>query len=341
MILSIPRIVQQEMTDFENKYLNDDLTPEELRIFQEKVSSMDPSALEHHLRERWEADSFPKEDAVPAERIRDIKRRLDRKLRKRTFPGYVRRLLPYAAIIALVILGFLNYKLASDNKQLTSNEISIVTKMGEKVNVTLPDGTVVDLNEKSKITYRAGDFNKSSRQLRFRGEAYFVVAPNAACPFSIQTNCLDIKVLGTKFYLIDRLELEQSELILDEGSVQLSDINGRQTIILKSPQQAKWDFDRDHFVIKDSEIKGSVLRNSPRLSFIQTDFSDVIQALEQHYQIHITVEANPFQKYAFTGTLPSTNLPEALKIIERTYYLSANISNGDVHLYNQKRDERP
>lgn len=69
---------------------------------------------------------------------------------------------------------------------------------GQRLNLTLNDGTKICLNANSTLHF---DHNQGSkkRKILLDGEAYFEVAPDKERPFVVETNTYDIQVLGTTF----------------------------------------------------------------------------------------------------------------------------------------------
>lgn len=70
---------------------------------------------------------------------------------------------------------------------------SIYVPTGQRVNITLSDGTNVWLNARTKIVYPAV-FDKSVRQVAVDGEAYFDVAKDKKRPFIVETGKCNMEV---------------------------------------------------------------------------------------------------------------------------------------------------
>lgn len=122
----------------------------------------------------------------------------------------------------------------------------ITIPYGKDYTVLLPDGSRVKLHPGSRISYPTR-FVGSTRQVSLSGEAYFVVAKDAAKPFIVKAGNLFTKVLGTEFNVKTCKEQGSlnNEITLVEGSVEVSsagsDSSGspiRSTRILKPGQQA-------------------------------------------------------------------------------------------------------
>ncbi len=106
----------------------------------------------------------------------------------------------------------------------------IKTNSGERLSFILPDNSKVTLNAKSSITYK-NTFNIKDRMLQLDGEAYFEIEKEPL-PFIVKTDHGNIKVLGTKFNVINRKN--EFEIGVNEGEVEVS--NQISNIQLKEKQ---------------------------------------------------------------------------------------------------------
>ena len=83
----------------------------------------------------------------------------------------------------------------------TSREVkfnTLIVPRGTSFHLVLSDGTRVWLNADSKITYPVA-FNGNTREVRLEGEAFFDVKKNGQAPFTVNTDRLKVRVLGTRF----------------------------------------------------------------------------------------------------------------------------------------------
>lgn len=320
------------MKESDRKYIDNNLDIDELKHYRKEVNNASEKELEERLFKVWEENCFDC-NVVSEEQLNKIKQKIDKNLFKRKKHIFLQNLWKFAAVILLSFLIYHNFILSSEKSMIANNEIVITTSNNEKVNITLPDGTLVTLNENSQLIYKGGSFNKEMRQVQFEGEGYFAVAKKAKCPFSIETNTLDINVLGTKFYLKDRNNIRQTELILDEGKIRVKSRLNDKFVILEKGHKVMWNYNTHQFIIEGTNLKGQKVLQNSILHFKEANFLDVIKALEERYQVEIVVNDNPLQKYAFSGTLPADNLLEALKILGKIYYLSTTITNGNIYLY--------
>lgn len=91
----------------------------------------------------------------------------------------------------------------------------VATRHGEQRSLTLPDGSVVQLNTDTQIAYRV-DNNERHVDLR-SGEAFFDVAKDEARRFVVRTPTAEIQVVGTQFSV--RTRPNDVEVIVKEGKV--------------------------------------------------------------------------------------------------------------------------
>ena len=139
-----------------------------------------------------------------------------------------------AAVIAAVLLaGGLTTVLLS--KRL-AQPVTVVTQLGERSQVVLPDGTKVWLNSSSSVEYVAPFFSRQ-RRVKMEGEAYFEVEHDRRAPFVVSTNGLDIEVLGTRFNIRNDDNEHRVTTVLLEGAVKAYASGREQASVRLHPAQ--------------------------------------------------------------------------------------------------------
>lgn len=93
-----------------------------------------------------------------------------------------------------------------------------VTPMGQRSNITLADGTRIELNARTSVKV---NLTAQERHVRLAGgEAFFAVAKDPARPFIVETPAGSVRVTGTQFNV--RTETAGDlEVTVAEGSVQV------------------------------------------------------------------------------------------------------------------------
>lgn len=107
-----------------------------------------------------------------------------------------------------------------------------VSTLAETRTVSLPDGTSVTLNHYSTLTYPER-FKSDNREVELNGEAYFEVSKDKKHPFIVQTEAVDVRVLGTQFNVDAYRDSPDVRTTLLTGSVAVSNKSNSEHMILK------------------------------------------------------------------------------------------------------------
>jgi ferric-dicitrate binding protein FerR (iron transport regulator) len=86
--------------------------------------------------------------------------------------------------------------------------------------LTLPDGSKVQLNKDAEITYSNSVLRGFNRKVSMNGEAFFSIEKSNGRKFTVNTQSYDIVVLGTKFNVKE--SEEGTSVVLVEGSIKLN-----------------------------------------------------------------------------------------------------------------------
>lgn len=321
------------MDKFEEKYRNNNLTPDELKRLREEVNAMSDDRLEESLREAWASAEASSADV---RRLDELKERIDRQIFSsvRSVPLY-QRMLRIAAAVLLPLFMIATVYLYQENTVLATKEFVASTGKGEQVTISLPDGTQVTLNAESRLSYNLSDYNSDARRVTFDGEGYFRVAKNAASPFSIEAKGLVVSVLGTTFNLRARSSDPTAELSLEEGSVRFLSLKTGQHVVLSPNQKAILDQSRGILVVEENRhVTDASAWRRGELVFRNVPFKEVLEEISKAYRMPVMMENRDeaLQDDLFTGVLSRTNINEVLEVIERSYHLKAVLKDGQIRL---------
>ncbi len=131
-----------------------------------------------------------------------------------TKPAWMKMAVAAAAVV--VLIGGAGLGLTPLIRSLT--EVTHRTGVGETKQLTLADGTTVNLLGKSEISVH---YTARQRQVTLvYGEAYFQVAHNAKVPFSVVAGDTTVRDVGTQFDV--NMRRNSTEVSVVEGAVQLT-----------------------------------------------------------------------------------------------------------------------
>lgn len=123
----------------------------------------------------------------------------------------------------------------SENK-ISKNETAkynqIIVPRGKQSKLTLSDGTIMNVNAGTRVVYPS-QFISEKREIFVDGEIYLEVAPDKTKPFIVRTKNISVQVLGTKFNVQAYSAEDETQVVLAEGSVKVSNDNQKDFFILK------------------------------------------------------------------------------------------------------------
>ncbi len=178
---------------------------------------------------------------------------------------------------------------------------------GEKFDLVLSDDTHIILNSGSSIKYPTQFSSGNKREVYLEGEAFFKVAKDSIHPFIVNTQALNVKVLGTDFNVSNYKEDKELYVVLVEGSVNL-EINN-QTNKLKHKTNlipgTKGSFDKKEKIIRVQKINTDSYTSwiKGNLVFRNTTFQNFITKLERQYNVKIINTNKELSKILFSTTV--------------------------------------
>ena len=225
-------------------------------------------------------------------------------------------LIKIVAVVAVTLGLSLLYQFVSDKNGVVPMQ-SIYVPTGQRVNITLSDGTNVWLNARTKIVYPAV-FDKSVRQVTVDGEAYFDVAKDKKRPFIVETGKCNMEVLGTKFNVEGYSDKDDFEVTLMEGSVRVaSRIGLGDTLMLKPDSKACLQKDGRLKVIPVDDYNPYRWKEG-LICFRNESFLSIMNDLEKYFGVSIVVEKKNVLKYYFTGKFRQADgIDYALRVLQR------------------------
>lgn len=127
-----------------------------------------------------------------------------------------RPLLRYAVAAGLFAVA-LGLGLFSGLSSSTDYSGEYATAFGERRHIALPDGSVIDLNSRSRVRI---EFAHRQRRVELaEGEALFTVEHDAGRPFTVETGNGQVTVTGTRFDV--RRDADKTRVVVAQGSVKI------------------------------------------------------------------------------------------------------------------------
>lgn len=148
-------------------------------------------------------------DLLPAPRLKALAENQPARRERRPLLRY--------AVAASVLAVALGLGLFSGLNHPGGYSAEFSTALGERKHVALPDGSVIDLNSRSRLQVR---YDTDRRLIELsEGEAMFSVEHDSARPFVVEAGSGKITVTGTRFDV--RRDVTQTRVAVEQGTVKV------------------------------------------------------------------------------------------------------------------------
>lgn len=243
-----------------------------------------------------------------------------------------RLILKIVSAAAVLLLFFAAGNCWTLNMQMQKLNYLVEVPNGAKSKVVFPDGSVVWLNAGSKLAYDS-DFALRSRTVHFEGEGYFEVMTDKTLPFIVNTEGLNVKVLGTKFNLKAYKSDQNMKVALKEGAVW---VTGKDTssIVLRPNQQVVYTKDNQTLQVEDVlPVQIDAWRNGI-IRFDDVKLQDIVSELERIYGKSITINSNVLKNITYYSDFTDNQtLNEILDILSQGNKFKYNMKGDNVLLF--------
>ncbi|WP_400075303.1 FecR family protein [Winogradskyella sp. R77965] len=226
-------------------------------------------------------------------------------------------------IAAVFVVGLALFTVFNQN-----NIQSFNTELAQTETITLPDNSIVNLNELSRLEYNASKWNQK-RTIDLTGEAFFDVEKGKR--FEVITEFGIVSVLGTEFNVISKDGMFKVSCY--EGLVGVS--YGNKEVKLPAGTEFTLETGDDDGVKNDITIsEPNWLKNMSVFDNARLDA--VLAELGKQYNVKVKHLSNTDTIINFTGAFEHNNLENALKSITQPLNLTFSIENDQVILRNAK-----
>ena len=226
----------------------------------------------------------------------------------------------------------LNYAGKAENQKLIYNTLNV--PYGKKFDVVLSDGTHVYLNSGSSLRYPVSFIRGASRQIFLTGEAYFDVTEDKEHPFVVNTNAIDIQVLGTKFNVSNYPEDDNINTVLVEGVVKLQRTEKKSSnldsVMLEPGHKGEWNKDNNEITVLNVDTSLYTAWLGGKLVFRNTSFKQIREALQRHYNVIINNNNKELEEQLFDATFDVETIDQVLETFNKSWAIEYAIIENEV-----------
>ncbi|WP_020529322.1 FecR family protein [Flexithrix dorotheae] len=209
------------------------------------------------------------------------------------------------------------------------------TSKGEKLSLTLSDGSIIKLNSESKLTFPE-KFNSNTREVLFEGEAFFDIAKNLEKPFIIKSGDLEISVLGTSFNVNSYECSNKVQVAVASGKVAVRS-NEKEwkdnTTFLTRNQVLTFDKETRSIKSEIKDVSNLIAWKDKTIVFEDATLEIIVNKLERWYNVEIETAVSDHKIREFSGRYTNQSLIQVLEGICYSSRLKYKIENKKVFIY--------
>ncbi len=277
-------------------------------------------------------------------------------VKERTRP---KRWLRFVAVTATLVLGlFVSFK----QLNLPPQETSYRTQVGAQKTVSLPDGSIVQLNTNSRIKV---DFSGSARAVYlYQGEAHFDVTSNPKRPFEVYAGTGRVRAVGTAFSVTLIENSNDINVLVQEGVVEVApQIRSRtgwpsatrhgtadstppgsaESRLIEAGRTVVFDKSEIKAVrqIELEEVQRRLAWQQGQLIFRGETLEEVVTEISRYTDMKILVTSEEARALRIGGQFQAGNAKAILNALERGFGLEVEYATDSlVYLsYSQERSE--
>ena len=208
--------------------------------------------------------------------------------------------------------------------------------VGEYQQITLQDGSIVELNTDSSIAVLLGDNRRDVELLK--GEAFFTVASDNTKPFIVSVGDAKVQALGTAFNIFRQSE-QHAMVSVIEGVVRVSEASGSSTAAPESKMLLANDVvlvDKSSGLSKlqVSNIEQVTAWRSGQILFDKASVDEAIVILNRYLERKIVIAGNASSEHRISGIFSIREQRETLNAVAQAFDLVLT-SEGDNWLLSQ------
>ena len=326
-----------------------------LKRYLENKTTPEEEAFINHWYENLEVESpieFLKEEDVNFEQRKNwttLNARLSKEnqpAEKAIEPKVIRLQTVYKVLIGvaaamLLALGLAFYEVVFPEKVLSPElgYINLENKTKGVQRINLPDGSLVWLEPGAGISYPE-KFKGASRDITFKGKAFFDVARVPRHPFRVKGTSVEVKVLGTSFSLNFNAHKPEADVLVRSGKVAVTPTEQnlpsilnflkpeKATLLLKANEQATLKETAETLVKRNIQpgFWEKQVINVP-LTYTDTPLGDVIRQLEDQHKVSIRLDNKQLLNCTLTAYFYNQPLKMKLEMICKS--IGANYKVAD------------
>lgn len=274
---------------------------EQFKIIWEESGKLKPAPVDVDTDIAWNRLSH---------KINDFEQANNKVKRVRIYRTFIRVAAVIIPIVAIISLYFIYFQ---------SPNMLTLSSTSQKSSDTLPDGTIIYLNNYSKLIYPEKFSN--NREVTMEGEIFFEVEHDASKPFIIHAGNTLVKVLGTSFN-VNASDSNTVEVYVKTGYVLFSTSNITSSVTLKAGDKGIYNISTNKIWKTIVADENDLFWKNKVLVFNRTGLQHVANTLKKYYNINISFKKETLKDLHFSATFTNQPIDSIINIISSTFNIT-------------------
>ncbi len=240
-------------------------------------------------------------------------------------------------IIPVILLAGIQYYQDSLKKSTVAYQ-EILSPLGMKSKITLPDGSLVWLNSGSKLKYPV-EFISDKREIQLSGEAFFKVHSDKKHPFVVSTKNLQVIATGTAFNVESYCSDTISAVTLLEGKLDVK-IGDKTSQKIIPNQRLLFNYHTNKFAVSKTDAKYWCVWKDGILAFRNEPLENVFKRIGRTYNVDIIVKDKMVGQQLYRATFEGESLDEILRLLKISAPIKYKRFGRELNVNNQFNKER-
>lgn len=244
-----------------------------------------------------------------------------------------------AAILIIPLLPVIGSYLYVKHNTYNPELIQCFVPEGEKQELTLPDGSIVNINSGSILIYPK-EFKGDTRTLHLAGEANFTVKKDKKHPFIVKTSSLRVEALGTKFNVQAYSESDKIIATLENGSIKVNKIEDDENSFILSPnEQLEYNYKTGIFEKRTINAANYSAWIKGELNFINMPLKEILATIQRKYAVDFIINPRLFTPDLYTIKFrQNEDIDTVMKILTMTVNgLTYETDDDTITIYSLKK----
>jgi transmembrane sensor len=225
-----------------------------------------------------------------------------------------------AGIAALAWMAVLQNHNALDMEPGT-----VATNHGEQRQITLADGTTIDLNTDTLLVVQVDD--RLRRVVLKRGEAFFNVSHDPQRPFTVQVGASEVRVVGTQFDV--RKEANLLEVVVKEGTVNVvpvvaqSEKENSERVELTRGSSLEFDPMKNLVKVATVDADRSLIWRTGMIEFDHTSLENAVAEINRYASKPLSIEDDRLRTIQLSGGFRIGDIDAVLYALKERFNIEA------------------